>query len=220
VLAGLTLLLAAPPGWADRGEAVAVAVDVRELFAGEISDESTGMLVWGITAVVSAGYAAAVFSGHAHGASVLTYLSVAGVAGGATRVGAGAWRQHELRGLERRLDEDLARPADAGPVLLPPTTTAVGAELRRMDTALHQESEGALRAGCVVPVLLSGIGLYGLLLDEPAGQQLAGVTLGGAMVIGVPSMLSYWGLSGRVDRMDRLLRRWSENLEPGGANRR
>ena len=95
------------------------------------------------------------------------------------------------------------------------TSAMVGTTLRRMDRELHRSSEGALRAGCVVPVLLSGIGLYGILLDEPAGQQLAGVTLGGAMVIGVPSMLTYWGLNDRLEHLDALLQRWSATIETG-----
>ncbi|MEK7766478.1 MAG: hypothetical protein AAB368_09590, partial [bacterium] len=70
--------------------------------------------------------------------------------------------------------------------------------------------------GCVVPVLLSGIGLYGLALGGATGDALAGVMLGGAMVAGVPSMLTYWSLQGRVRRLDGLLAHWNEafaNLE-------
>jgi len=198
----------------------AVAGEARDTLSGAAAGQGTAMFVWGVTAAVSGGYAGWAFSGRTHGASVLTYLAVAGFVGGLTGLGAAAWRQHDLNGLILHLDQDLARPAGSDPVLAPATCALVGTELHRMHRELHRESEGALRAGCVMPVLLSGIGLYGVLLQDSGGQQLAGVTLGGAMVIGVPSMLTYWGLSGRLERMDGLMQRWSNTFESGGATTR
>lgn len=214
--------VAAPvaPPVPDAGLAAAVAGEARTTLSDAASGQGTAMFVWGVTAAVSGGYAGWALSGRTHGASVLAYLAVAGFVGGLTGLGASAWRQHDLNGLIVRLDQDLARPAGPDPVLAPATRTLIGAELHAMHRELHRESEGALRAGCVLPVLLSGIGLYGALLNDAGGQQLAGVTLGGAMVIGVPSMLTYWGLSGRLERMDGLIKRWSDTFESGGATTR
>lgn len=213
-------MLAAAAAWPEE-TGPSVVAEARAELATAAGSEGSAMFGWGVTALISGGYVVAVVTGSRHlGPPVLTYLAMAGLAGGMTGLSVAAWHKTRLRGLIVRLDQDLARPDPASPLLRPLTSGLVGGELHRRHRELHKASEGALRAGCVVPVLLSGIGLYGVLAEEPGGQQLAGVSLGGAMVIGVPSMLTYWGLSGRLERMDRLMRRWSDTFEVGGATTR
>lgn len=81
-----------------------------------------------------------------------------------------------------------------------------------MRHSLKTMSQSGLRAGCVIPVLFSGIALYGLSAGTAQGEDLAGLAIGAALVMAVPSMLRYWSLKTRLDRVDGLINLWDRNL--------
>ena len=81
-----------------------------------------------------------------------------------------------------------------------------------MHASLIAASAGSVRAGCIMPVLLSGMGVFGLSLGGSAGADLAGVSLVGAVGIGGPSMLYYLNIKRDLDRMDALMPRWNESF--------
>jgi hypothetical protein len=128
-----------------------------------------------------------------------------------------AFRARSLGRLDQALAEDLARPAPMGAAdLSGATRSALDGELRGRLMALRSSARGALRAGCVLPVLLGGIGAYGVTAGGADGEALAGLGLGGSLVIGVPSVLTYGGLQGRLARMEDLVARWDRALGGGG----
>ena len=78
-----------------------------------------------------------------------------------------------------------------------------------------------------MPVLLSGMGIFGFSLGGSAGADLAGISMAGAFGIGGPSMLYYLNIRRELKRMDGLMKRWNENFpaeekqtkEKEGSNR-
>jgi hypothetical protein len=180
---------------------VAVAAEARAALGGERERARRGTWLWAIAGTSSAAYLASGWGGYHAPHAVLTPLAVVGFLAAAVGVGQGAVRQAQLSGLEARL------AAEGAPG--PATVRAVGAELRSIQASARSVAGGGARAGCVVPLLLSGIGLYGLALGGTTGDALAGVMLGGALAAGVPSVLTYWSLRARLERIDGLLARWN-----------
>ena len=191
----------------------AVVRDVRD----DIGSEAVGALRaawgWGLITAGSGIYAGVAVAGGGGGRPELEYLSYVGVVAGI--VGAvRAWmRAHDSGVIYRGLDESLSASGGApGVALRRGTADAAGQDLHRRQASLRAASRGALRAGCVLPALMGGIGLYGLTVKGSGGDVLAGVGLGSAVVVGAPAMLTYIGLQERLKRMDRLVARWDDAL--------
>jgi len=182
-------------------EPAAVAADARALLREEAERARLGTWMWAIAGTASAAYLASGWGGYHAAHPVLTPLAVVGALAASVGIGQGAVRQARLNGLRARLASDAAPGAAA--------VRDAGAELRAIQASARSVAAGGARAGCVVPVLLSGIGLYGLALGGATGNALAGVMLGGSLAAGVPSVLTYWSLRGRLERVDGLLARWN-----------
>ncbi len=171
-----------------------------------------GLWGWSTMGLAGGAYAGLVLAGRHPGPDWVASLSfvgaIAGVIGGVR-----SWmRSHELAALGNRLDPVAAgRGAEATMAVDLETRLAFERELFGTRRKLAASARGALRAGCVLPVLLGGIAGYGLLAGR-GGEELAGVSLGGALVIGAPSVLSYWGLNARLRRVDALAREWTMAL--------
>lgn len=206
-------------GSTSSGEAAvsaAMAADVRSHLLTERTSASRGVWGWSIVGVGAGVYAGLALAGSADGGpatqSVAWVATIAGLVG-VTRA---VMREREVAKLERHLATDMDRAAAFPTVTLAPETrSGIDRELRGRLTALRSSARGALRAGCVLPVLLAGIGAYGVSSGGSGGDALAGLGLGGALVIGAPSVISYVGLQGRLVRMEDLVARWDRALAGG-----
>lgn len=184
-------------------------MDVRSEFQAGRDHAITAAWVWSVVVVGSASYAIWSSTKEAHPVPVAQYGSYIGVLGGAVGLVQAMARAGHAGDLMAGLDRDQA--ANPSPIRLsPPTVQATDRELRGTQATLAARASGTLRAGCVVPMLLGGIGLYGLALRNPSGDDLAGLAIGGAVVVGGPSVLTYWGLKYRLERIDQLIQRWDE----------
>jgi len=187
--------------------------DVRDDFRAETSKSMRATWVWAAVAVGSGIYAGAALAGRAGGPPVAKYLSIVGVLAGLTGAAREGSRAHSIGKLRAGLEEGLNASAGEPVVRLSAEVLeGTGTELHGRLNRLRRSSRGALRAGCVLPVLLGGIGIYGLTVSSSGGDVLAGVGVGGALVIGAPSMLSYFGLQERLKRTERLVARWDDAL--------
>lgn len=194
----------------------AMAADLRSHLAAERSSASRGLWGWSIIGIGSGVYAGLALAGSAGGGPATESVAWVGAIAGVVGVTRALMRSREVAKLDRRLASDLDRAGSSPTVMLvPETRAAIDRELRSRLTALRSSARGALRAGCVLPVLLAGIGAYGVASGGAGGDALAGLGIGGALVIGAPSMLSYVGLQGRMARMEDLVARWDRALAGG-----
>jgi hypothetical protein len=186
--------------------AATIGVELDSSLAG---DAAKLMRVTGL----SAGYAGWVFIGKGSGEPVLTYVSLVGVLAGGVGLVQGIMRALEAATIARGLE---TAPGPGGTLKVDPRTAlAFERDLGALESGARVSARSALRAGCVVPVLLSGVAIFGLTAGGEAGEQLAGVALGGALAIGGPSMLSYWSSRGRLDRYESLKTRWNDSVHKG-----
>lgn len=213
-LCALASLAAAADEPVPHGVAGAAAGFIRDAAASE----RTALWGWTTVALGGGAYSGLALGGRDPGPEWLASLAVVGTVAGLVGAGRSWWRARELAALAARLDPDAAGSAwSATAALDRETRLAFERELWGTRRRLAAASRGALRAGCVLPVLLGGIGAYGLLAGR-GGEELAGISVGGALVIGVPSVLTYWGLNERLRRVDALARQWTDALPgQGGA---
>ena len=215
----LAALLVAARAGADDPVAVApaqvpvpLAARAADFTRDAATQARTGLWSWSTVGLAGGTYAGLVLAGRHPGPDWVASLSfvgaIAGVIGGVR-----SWmRSHELAALGNRLDPVAAgHDLEATMAVDLETRAAFERELFGTRRKLEASARGALRAGCVLPVLLGGIAGYGLLAGR-GGEELAGISLGGALVIGAPSVLSYWGLNARLRRVDALAREWTMAL--------
>lgn len=196
-----------------RVVATQVVGDIRSDCKVETEKALRGAWAWAAVAVSSGIYAGVVLAGHGGNEPALKYLSFVGVLAGLVGTLRSGARAHAMGALGAGLEEGLnASAGEPGVRLSPQVAVDTTAELHGRLNRLRSASRGALRAGCVVPVLLGGIGFYGMTVSSSGGDVLAGVGLGGALVIGAPSMLSYLGLQERLKRTEQLTARWDNAL--------
>ena len=187
--------------------------DAVKLMREEEGKARRASWIWGSVAGISVGYAGWVFIAKGNGESVLTYVSLVGILAGGVGLVQGIMRARETAAIASGLS---SAPGVAGTLRVEPRTAlAFESDLSSMESEARVSARSALRAGCVVPVLLSGVAIFGLVTGGDAGEQLAGVALGGALAIGGPSMLSYWGSKGRLDRYQSLMTRWNDSVNKG-----
>ncbi|MEK7476197.1 MAG: hypothetical protein AAB152_11280 [Candidatus Coatesbacteria bacterium] len=209
--AGLSGVSIAPE--TPRAISAQVVRDVRADFQAETDKAMRGAWAWATVTLSSGIYAGVVLAGHGGNDPALKYLSFVGVLAGLVGTLRSGARAHTMGALGAGLDEGLNASAGESSVRLSPGLVMdANAELHHRRNQLRNASRGALRAGCVLPVLLGGIGFYGLTVSSAGGDELAGVGLGGAIVIGGPAMLSYFGLQERLKRTERLVDRWDNAL--------
>lgn len=205
---------AAPAG--EVAVATAMAASVRSHLAAERSSANRSLWGWSVIGIGSGVYAGLALAGSAGGGPATESVAWVGAVAGVVGVARALMRTREVTRLDRRLGSDVDRAAGSPAVPLgSETQAAIDRELRSRLTALRSSARGALRAGCVLPVLLAGIGAYGVSSGGAGGDALAGLGIGGALVIGAPSMLSYVGLQGRLARMEDLVARWDRALAGG-----
>jgi hypothetical protein len=198
---------------APRSVSTPVVQDIRADAKTETDKALRGAWAWAAVAISSGIYAGVVLAGHGGNTPALEYLSFVGAVAGLVGAVRSGMRAHDLGAIVVGLDEGLAASAGESSVRLTPRVVLdTNTELHGRLDRLRGESRGALRAGCVLPVLLGGIGFYGMTVGSAGGDELAGVGLGGALVIGAPSMLSYFGLQERLKRTERLVARWDDAL--------
>jgi len=190
-----------------------LAGDAAKLMREEEGKARGASWIWGSVTGLSAGYAGWVFIGKGSGEPVLTYVSLVGVLAGGVGLVQGIMRALEAATIARGLE---TAPGPGGTLKVDPRTAlAFERDLGALESGARVSARSALRAGCVVPVLLSGVAIFGLTAGGEAGEQLAGVALGGALAIGGPSMLSYWSSRGRLDRYESLKTRWNDSVHKG-----
>jgi hypothetical protein len=190
-----------------------LAGDCAKLMREEEAKARKSAWIWGALAGVSAGYAGYVFAGKNTGEPVLTYVSLVAVVAGGVGLVQGILRAREADGLARGFE---SAPGPAGTVRVGPANAAAfERDLSSLELGARDSARSTLRSGCVVPVLLSGVAVFGLVQGGDSGDQLAGICLGGALAIGGPSMLSYWGLRDRLDRYQSLMTRWKDSVHKG-----
>ena len=220
LVAGRAVSADAPAtGITPAGEATvpaALVADVRVFLTGERGASTRALWGWSIIGIGAGTFAGLALAGSAGGGSAVESVAWVGTIAGIVGVARAVVRGRSLARLDARLAADFTLSADRPAVTLAPDTReAADHELRGRLTVLRSSSRGALRAGCVLPVLLGGIGAYGVSSGGAGGDALAGLGLGGALVIGAPSVLSYWGLQGRLARMEDLVARWDRALGGG-----
>ncbi len=210
---------AGPSGASASGEAEvppALAADVRVHLTNERASATRALWGWSIVGLGAGTYAGLALAGSAGGGPATESIAWVGTIAGLVGVTRAIFRGRVLSRIDDRLAVDFGRSADRSSVTLAALTRdEVDRELRARLTALRASSRGALRAGCVLPVLLAGIGAYGVSAGGSGGDALAGLGIGGALVIGAPSMLSYVGLQRRMARMEDLVARWDRALAGG-----
>lgn len=188
-----------------------LAEDAIQVCRAEESRATTSAWIWGIAGAGLAAYAITAFAGGHGSDSGLKYFAAIGAIGS----GGGSWTAWSRRNSMRDLREAMAgEVAATGPDygFSPGTIQRAGGEFRRLHASLISASAGSVRAGCIMPVLLSGMAVFGFSLGSSAGADLAGISFAGALGIGGPSMLYYLNIKRDLDRMDALMPRWSQTF--------
>lgn len=203
--------LKADENW--TGPASAEALNsTADFFRDEAARAEKSARLWGTTALVSAATAVGGWSGVLEVPAAVNYLTyVLAVGGGLGTFQELAKRKHYL-GLAEALDSDRTPAGAGGFWIRKPTAERARAELASMKGSLETASESGLRAGCVIPALLSGVAIYGLSAGTEQGEDLAGLAVGAALVMAVPSMLRYWSLKTRLARVEDLIGLLDRNL--------
>ena len=177
----------------------------------EESRARTSSWIWGLSGVALGSYAIAAFAGRHGNSSGLKYFAAIGTLGAAGACWNSSVRRWGMRELRNAMAIDVSA-SGADPGFSIETVRKVGNEFRKMHAGLLEVSEGSLRAGCVVPVLLSGMAVFGFAMGGTAGADLSGICLVGALGIGGPSMLYYSNIKRDLDRMDALMKKWDESF--------
>jgi hypothetical protein len=196
----------------------AVAHDAAEVLGSEGSRSAESAWLWGASGAAMAAYSIVAFSG-GHGKSgTLKYFSALGALGALIGVSTSVTRARQMSRLRLAVERDLAE-SGSSPGLRERTVREAGKELRMMHSALITTATSSLRTGCVLPVLLSGIAVFGLASGISSGPDLAGVCLAGGLGIGGPSMLYYLNVKRELPRMNALMRQWN-GIFPAEAERK
>lgn len=188
-----------------------LAEDAMQICRNEESRSAISAWIWGLTGAGLAAYAVSAFTGGRGSDSGLKYFAAIGALG----TWGGCWNDLSHRGDMRALRTSMAGEVAATEphtAFSPATARKVGGEFRVMHASLISASAGSLRAGCIMPVLLSGMSIFGFSLGGSAGADLAGISMAGAFGIGGPSMLYYLNIKRDLDRMDALMPRWNETF--------
>lgn len=200
-----------PPGDGRLAVNPGVAEEASEVIADYAGDAGKSALMWAVSGIALAAYSIVAFSGGRGSDSALKYFSAVGAVGAGIGTFTSMRRGGELRALHQAINDDRAQTSDRM-MLSREVVRDTGAELRRMHSALITSATSSLRAGCVTPVLLAGIAVYGFASGGERGPDLAGVSLAGAVGIGGPSMLYYLNIKRELKRMDGLMKRWNDNF--------
>jgi len=207
---------------ADGGKQLTVdpllARDVADMLGVEGARATSSGWLWGASGAALAAYSIVAFAGGYGSESSLKYFSALGALGTAIGVSASVARGREMSRLRNAIEADLAESGPA-PKLRERTVRETGKELRMMHSALITTATSSLHTGCVLPVLLSGIAIFGLASGLSSGPDLAGVSMAEALGIGGPSMLYYLNVRRDLPRMNALMGRWNGNF-PAEAERK
>ena len=218
VLAVLSTVLGALLPSACRAQETAtqwteVSSDVPRDAVSVLKDEEAraGMsgIIWTVSFSILTTYAVWEFVSDESGSGDMKYFAAAGAVGALLSVLRSLDRGRQLSVLRISLETEMAPGEPPTQRLSANTVRAVGKELGSIHATLKEAASGSLRASCILPVLLSGIGVFGLGMGGPMGQDLAGISLAGALGIGGPSMLYYFGVQDDIERMDSLMNRWN-----------
>lgn len=204
----------APAGEARLAVNPGVAEEASEVISDYASDAGWASVMWMVSTAALTAYSVVAFSGGRGTDSALKYFSAIGAVGTGIGVVTSLRRRAQLRRLQFAIKEDWAR-SGSEMTLSGSVVRETGAELRRMHSALITSATSSLRAGCVTPVLLGGIAVYGFASGGQRGPDLAGVALAGAVGIGGPSMLYYLNIKRELKRMDGLMKRWNDSFPAG-----
>jgi len=185
--------------------------DSVQVLRNEETQSKYSAWIWGLSGAVLSYYAIRAFSGGQGSDSGIKYFAAIGALGSF----GGCWndlaRRGDLMRLRTGLTGDVAATEPA-PALTPETVRKIGGEFRMMHASLISASAGSVRAGCIMPVLLSGMAIFGFSMGNAAGGDLAGISMSGALGIGGPSMLYYLNIKRDLDRMDALMPRWNQSF--------
>ncbi len=189
----------------------------HQFLRAESRRAASSAAVWGVVGAVSAGYLGAGLSGLAAWETAPTALSLIGVLAGPTGVYRGMARREEVRRLEDALRHETGNcDAPSCPVSLA-TGIALLDEMRARRDSLAAASTSGLRAGCVIPVILSGFAFYGFSIGNSAGEDLAGLSIGASLVIAIPSLLRYLSARRRLSGLCEIIGVWEQHLKQGGG---
>jgi len=188
-----------------------LAADSMQICREEGSRAAISAWIWGLTGAGLAAYAINAFAGGHGSDSGLKYFAAIGALGSS----GGCWNalvhRDEMYSLRSAMASDI-QSSEPDTAFTRETVRRVGTEFRVMHASLISASAGSIRAGCIMPVLLSGMGIFGFSMGGSAGADLAGVSMAGALGIGAPSMLYYINIKRDLDRMDALMPRWNESF--------
>jgi hypothetical protein len=193
-----------------------VLADTGSLLKAEALRAKRAASLWGLWGGISIGYLGWEAVDPGQGSPLMSCVSYVGVAAGILGFARDLSREKHLMKLNQSLNLDVATGGGPPYRLSRETAGAIRKEISSLGNSLRLASRSGLRAGCVIPVLLSGIAFYGLSTGTDTGENLAGLALGGALVIGLPSMLRYMSLKSRLKRVEGLMQIWDANsLENG-----
>ena len=183
-----------------------------DFFRDEAARGRKSARLWGATGLVSVATVTGGWAGLLEVPAAVNYLTCVLAVGGSLGTFQELARSRHYLSLVEALSSDTT-PADTkGFWVKEPTAELARMELASIQSSLERASESGLRAGCVIPVLLSGVAIYGLSAGTEQGEDLAGIAVGAALVMAVPSMLRYWSLKTRLARVEGLIGLLDRNL--------